>query len=76
MLMKNSITDTTDFKGNSVILFISGLFFYHGKVQRRVKMFCYSPIHTNSFLSSMLQEYWYSEFKETNPYNLQILLSY
>lgn len=54
MLMKNSIIDTTEFKGNSVILFISALFFYHGKVQRRVKMFYYSPVHTNSF-SSILQ---------------------
>lgn len=27
MLMKNSIIDTTEFKGNSVILFISALFF-------------------------------------------------
>lgn len=49
--------------------------FYCKKVQRRVKMFYYSPIYTNSF-SSTLQEYWYPEFKETNPYNLQILLSY
>lgn len=75
MLMKTSIRDTTEFKGNSVIVFILALFFYCGKVQRRVKMFYYSPIHTNSF-SSTLQEYWYPEFKETNPYNLQILHSH
>lgn len=58
MLMKNSIIDTTEFNGNSVIVFIGTKDFsstlYHGQRLETVKMLCYSPIHTNFSFSSVL----------------------
>lgn len=73
MLMKNSIIDTTEFNSNSVIVFIGTKDFsstlYHGQRLETVKML-YSLIYTFFSFASVLYEYLYTEFKETNPYNM------